>query len=244
MTVLCSQKLHARLTDIRTPSSYDAVYCDPLQPYDPGSALLTYGTERFVAGSHMRPDLCFFDFRQPKAYHWTNAYSCSSTLPYPAPPLGAGEQLVDGDLKTGCDRCDPRRGAMCLWHAQSRSHRFRPDATMMNGSSTYDGVFSLAKASDLSDRFYCGMRACVTEVRPMLADDATVARIRSTAPEGWRVGKPSARLSFVETGLGILNPYEGSNAQWALNMTTYKPQFGAKKNRTSDRRARLDPSVM
>lgn len=233
------------LTDIRTPSPYDAVYCDRLQPYDPGSSLLVYGTERFVAGSNAKPSILFFDFRQPKHYHWTSAADCSAEDPYPNPP-GNGDAKKNGiDSQTRCGRCDHESGKQCVWHERSRSDYYRPDATLMIGEPKFDRIHSLAKSSDVSDTFWCGVRGAVFETRLMLADDTTIENVRRKAPLGWRVHRPEAKISFVETGLGVRDSDDWSDSQWAVNLTSYGFRFrGGKGHKRGDRRARLDTSVM
>ena len=232
-------KSWCRLQDIRTPSAYDAVYSNQVVPYEAGSSLLVYGTERFVAGSNSRPNLCFFDFRQPKQYHWTTAAACSGEEPYPNPPGPNDDRLPEhaGDV------CQPGDQKMCLWHSASLTDHYRPDAALMIGDRNADRVHSLAKASDASQSFWTGLRGSVLETRMMLAEDTKVANVKSSTPGGWTAGKPSSKVMLAETGTGLRDAKDWSDEAWLLNLSEWDFKFRAGRVKAKDKRARLDPSV-
>ncbi|KAF7553722.1 hypothetical protein G7046_g7021 [Stylonectria norvegica] len=180
-----------RLVDIRTPSPQDAIYRDRFQPYEAGSSLLVYGTERFVAGSNTSPDIRLFDFRSPKSYHHTTAIPCSTQQPFPS-------QRNDAKAKSHPQRrhCNFQSGSLCPWHDHSRQDCYRPDATIHIGSPGYDRIYSLSKASDASSSIYCGLRGAILEMNLRLTgdDDADfLDQTQRTAPPGWRMGDPAAR---------------------------------------------------
>lgn len=188
----------SRLNDVRTPSPHDAVYRDRWDVYDASSSLLVYGSRHFVAGSNVSASLRFFDFRYPKPYHYTNALPCSSEQPYPPPPRDQRPQAADAGYH---EACDDRRGKSCMWHAQSREDRYRPDTTLHLGRGRFERVHALAKASDVSGSFFCGLQGSIVEMNLRIAEDtADVAR---DAPRGWRVEPPSSKIAAVETGISL-----------------------------------------
>lgn len=228
-----------RLKDIRTPSTHDAIYANQLVPYEAGSSLLVYGTERFVAGSNSRPNLCFFDFRQPKQYHWTTAAACSGKAPYPEPPKQDDDQLASHVR----DTCEPGDRKMCLWHSASLTDQYRPDAALMIGDRNSDRVHSLAKASDASQSFWTGLRGSVFETRLTLAEDTKVPNVRSSAPNGWTAGKPASKIMLAETGSGLRDSADWSDQTFLLNLSDWDFRFRAGRVKAKEKRARLDPSV-
>ncbi|KAL6892835.1 hypothetical protein HDV57DRAFT_200454 [Trichoderma longibrachiatum] len=192
-----------RLSDLRTPSNHDVLYRDGFQPYQGSSSLLVYGSERFVAGNNCSPDLRFFDFRFPKAYHHTSALPCSAHAPFPGRPYQYGAvNDLDGLQLAPVDTCDSASGRTCTWHHLSRQDNWRPDAVMHIYSSSMDRVHCLAKASDLSTSFYCGVRGALVEATYALAEDGDAVASRRSAPEGWQAGDPEGRASLIETGVG------------------------------------------
>lgn len=199
------------MNDIRTPSPHDAIYRDRWEVYEAGSSLLVYGTQRFVAGSNMSASLRFFDFRNPKPYHYTNALSCSTDPPSPPPPRERPQGWKSPDYPC---KCDNQRSRSCIWHTESREDYWRPDTTLHLSSTRYDRVHALAKASDISDTFYCGLQGSVTEMTLRLAEDVTLEDIKRTAPPGWRPGKPRGKVAIVETGVAICreNEWEQQNS--------------------------------
>ncbi|KAM0251602.1 hypothetical protein ACHAP5_001611 [Fusarium lateritium] len=197
-----------RLLDIRTSSPQDAVYRDRFQPYEAGSSLLVYGTERFVAGSNTAPDIRLFDFRYPKPYHHTSALSCSTQWPFPSQK--DDHKMWKQGWAPDCQpqECDPQTGLFCNWHSTSRRNYWRPDATLHIGSSTYDRIYCLAKASDLSDTLYCGLRGAMLEMNLHLTDDAAHKPSQRTVPTGWSMGRPGGKISLIETGVSLCQAKE------------------------------------
>lgn len=191
-----------RLFDVRTPSPQDAIYRDRFQPYEPGSSLLVYGTERFVAGSNIAPDLKLFDFRYPKPYHYTTALPCFSGPPEPVPKdvqkSGALTSLVNGSPAL----CNSG-GQTCPWHRLSKSDHWRPDATLHVGQHTYDRIYCLSKASDVSNTIYCGLRGAFMEMNIQLTTDINHEHAPPTVPNGWKMGRPGGKVSLIETGIGL-----------------------------------------
>ncbi|KAF5017301.1 hypothetical protein F66182_10785 [Fusarium sp. NRRL 66182] len=199
-----------RLLDIRTPSSEDAVYRDRFQPYEAGSSLLVYGTERFVAGSNTAPDLRLFDFRYPKPYHHTTALPCSAQWPFPSQrdDHKMWRQGWAPDIQP--QKCHLQNGSRCLWHETSRRNYWRPDATLHVGSPTYDRIYCLTKASDLSDTVYCGLRGAILELNLHLSDGIGYQPGERTVPSEWRMGRPGGKVSLIETGVSLCQTKEWS----------------------------------
>ncbi|KAF5599223.1 hypothetical protein FPCIR_2453 [Fusarium pseudocircinatum] len=197
------------LVDIRTPSPQDAIYRDRFQPYQAGSSLLVYGTERFVSGSNTAPDIRLFDFRYPKPYYHTTALPCSPQWPFPS-------QKDDHIMKQGWapehqpQKCDPQNGVLCYWHGASRRNYWRPDATIHIGSPTYDRIYCLAKASDLSDTIYCGVRGAILEMNLHLTEDMVHYHNQRTTPADWSMGRPGGKVSLIETGVSLTQTKEWS----------------------------------
>ncbi|KAH7175889.1 hypothetical protein EDB81DRAFT_27851 [Dactylonectria macrodidyma] len=227
-----------RLMDIRTPSSHDAVYRDSFQPYEAGSSLLVYGTERFVSGSTTAPDIRLFDFRYSKPYRHTSALPCSAEQPYPS--QRDGRDAWKGD--TSSPLCNFQGGSLCTWHDQSTRDYWRPDATIHIGNPAYDRIYCLSKSSDLSDTVYCGVRGAVLEMNLRLTEDTGFARSDSTAPAGWRMGRPGGKVSLIETGCSLVRGRErdcGNRTVPELIMQQPKPQSYASSWEQA-RRNRLD----
>lgn len=192
-----------RLFDIRTPSPQDAIYRDRFQPYEAGSSLLVYGTERFVAGSNTAPDLRLFDFRYPKPYHYTSALPCSPQAPFPIPK--DAQRAWSPSWKTGEQRthCNHTLNQPCPWHDLSTRDYWRPDATVHVGHSMYDRIYCLSKASDISNTIYCGLRGAFMEMNMQLTTDIDRAQASPTLPPGWSTGRPGGRVSLIETGSSL-----------------------------------------
>ncbi|KAM5375846.1 hypothetical protein ACJZ2D_005768 [Fusarium nematophilum] len=201
------------LLDIRTPSPQDAVYRDRFQPYEAGSSLLVYGTERFVAGSNTAPDIRLFDFRYPKPYHHTTALPCSAQWPFPSQK--EDHKMWRQGWAPDCQpqQCLAQGGTSCPWHGLSRREYWRPDATLHIGSPTYDRIYCLTKSSDLSDTVYCGLRGAILEMNLHLTEDPPNSNNQDqqrTVPEGWRMGRPGGKVSLIETGVSLCQAREWS----------------------------------
>ncbi|KHO01730.1 F-box domain, cyclin-like protein [Metarhizium album ARSEF 1941] len=190
-----------RLMDVRSPSPYDAVYRDTFQPYHAGGPLLVYGTERFVSGNNTAPALRFFDFRFPKPYFHSTALPCSPRKPQPTPVCSSGEPPEEEE--TAAWRCEPGNGRRCTWHAAMESPCFRQDSTLWLGRRGLDRVFSLAKASDASDRFYLGLRGAIAEAQLVLDEDVPARRPSvPPCPAGWRVSE-APDTTMADTGISL-----------------------------------------
>ncbi|KAL7924727.1 hypothetical protein ACQKWADRAFT_285796 [Trichoderma austrokoningii] len=195
-----------RLSDLRSPLGHDVLYRDGFQPYQASSSLLVYGSERFVAGNNCSPDIRFFDFRFPKAYHHTSAMPCSANAPTPGRPFQFSDIGETNGLQiqeTGV--CNASCGQTCTWHRLSKQDSWRPDAVIHIYSASMDRVHCLAKASDLSTSFYCGVRGALVEATYALGEDvySGAAVSRRSAPEGWQASDPEGRVSLMETGVGL-----------------------------------------
>ncbi|KAK4164549.1 hypothetical protein QBC43DRAFT_317712 [Cladorrhinum sp. PSN259] len=154
-----------RLQDLRTPSPFDAVYQDNIDPWTDAEALMSYGAERFVAGGGDGITVKIFDFRWNKHYYHTSGLSCQSSLPFPQPSQAFIEQPTSKII--GRNECDFRHASLCHWHEFSKSIYFRPNAkyflsralsTLKNSS-----IWSFARGSDISPNFYVGISGGVIE---------------------------------------------------------------------------------
>ncbi|KAL6827664.1 hypothetical protein V8C40DRAFT_242509 [Trichoderma camerunense] len=239
-----------RLSDLRTPSAHDVLYRDGFQPYQASSSLLVYGSERFVAGNNCSPDLRFFDFRFPKPYHHTNAMPCSENTPLPGRPHQYGAiNEVDGLQINPVEECDSSSGRACTWHHLSRQDSWRPDAVMHIYSTSMDRVHSLAKASDLSTSFYCGVRGAVVEATYSMAEDVDLVVSRRSSPEGWQAIDPEGRASLIETGVGLRDGEAQLEEQTQTRMPElyYYERWRIPEGETEYKREqgrRLDPALV
>ncbi|KAG8671293.1 hypothetical protein FPOAC1_004537 [Fusarium poae] len=231
-----------RLLDIRTPSPQDAVYRDRFQPYEAGSSLLVYGTERFVAGSNTSPDIRLFDFRYPKPYHHTSALPCTTQWPFPSQK--DDHKMWRQGWAPDCQPqgCDPQAGLLCNWHGTSRRNYWRPDATLHIGGPTYDRIYCLAKSSDLSDTVYCGLRGAILEMNLHLTDDAKYDPGQRSVPTGWTMGRPGGKISLIETGVSLCQAKEWSLENRGVPELIVQQPRPQKQTESSDqvKRHRLD----
>ncbi|KAK3956703.1 hypothetical protein QBC32DRAFT_330064 [Pseudoneurospora amorphoporcata] len=163
-----------RLQDLRTCSPYDAIYQDNIQPWDHVEAILTYGTERFVAGAgNSGATIKIFDFRWPKPYSYTSAVPCLGRQPFPKPHQPFA--IPPNASPTGRSRCDHVAGLECHWHSLSKHVYYRPNATVFlprgvpghqhdgNNQHGFTRAWSLAKASDSAPNLYMGVSGGVIE---------------------------------------------------------------------------------
>lgn len=206
-----------RLLDIRTPSPYDALYRDMYQPFEPISSLITYGSDRFVAGSAEIEALKIFDFRWAKSYHHTAGLPCWSGTPFPDPMRGTSSRPLSL-MGVGCDHFRDRR---CVWHDHSRRDYHRPNFRFhvmpFKGAprSSISRIFSLAKASDASDSFYVGLAGAVAEFTTAPGDDYLDMVAPAAERRGWKA--QASQFSFAETGDGLLHP--------GVSMSTFMPRL-------------------
>lgn len=127
-----------------------------------------------------------------------------------------------------CGMSSGSSASSCAWHRYSRADAYRPDATLIIGNEKYDRVYSLAKASDMSDTFYCGLQGNVAEVKLRLSEDVVEQHHpqqqqqqrqhkdktpKRPAPPGWRVNDGGQRgtAALVETGVSLCREDE-----WAI----------------------------
>jgi hypothetical protein len=222
-----------RLQDLRSPSPFDVVYQDNVDPWTDIEALLTYGFERFVGGSLAGPMVKVFDFRWTKGYYYTSAAACSSQKPFPRPPQPFA--MVPADVTGGRPCCDHRLGFCCRWHYLSRDIYYRPNASFFFSKSLpaqtkHAGVWSLAKASVISPNFYIGITGGVVEASlsagyPSPGHDGDWARISDETCDpnyGYKAAKPERQLecgyrtsylpaALMETGDGLSFPRKGES---------------------------------
>ncbi|KAL2266086.1 hypothetical protein VTJ83DRAFT_5438 [Remersonia thermophila] len=156
-----------RLQDLRTPSPFDTVYQDNVDPRFTAETLMAYGTERFVAGADDSLTIQVFDLRWSKRpYHYSAALPCLDRAPFPKPYQPFMEPPASSPAKRR-GRCDHVRGLPCTFHGLSRSLYCRPNAKFFAGSRRTVhslGVWSLARGSDISPSFYVGSMTAVIEV--------------------------------------------------------------------------------
>ena len=190
------------------------MYRDRFQPYEPGSSLLVYGTERFVAGSNTAPDIRLFDFRYPKPYYYTSALPCSPGHPEPV-PKDAQKSWTPEPVLNGNSRPCNFRDHTCPWHKLSRTDQWRPDATLHVGHQVYDRIYCLSKASDISNTIYCGLRGAFMEMNIQLTTDINHDHVSPTVPQGWKIGRPG-KVSLIETGVSLCQSHRGSeDSSWS-----------------------------
>jgi hypothetical protein len=154
------------LQDIRTPSPFDVVYQDNVQPFCQLGSLLVYDGERFVAGDMQSSMIKIFDFRWPKAYYHTTGLTCGWQYPFRLVEQRFHRPPPDNTLGRAC--CDHLLGLRCHWHELSRDVYYRPNALYMLKQSLPSSfrsarVNSLAKASDVSPNFYIGITGGIIE---------------------------------------------------------------------------------
>jgi hypothetical protein len=107
-------------------------------------------------------------------------------------------------------KCDSQNGVLCYWHGASRRNYWRPDATIHIGSPTYDRIYCLTKASDLSDTIYCGVRGAILEMNLHLTEDTVNNHNQRTTPTDWSMGRPGGKISLIETGVSLTQTKEWS----------------------------------
>lgn len=169
-----------RLQDLRTPSFYDTVYQDNVDPWADMESLMTYGSERFVGGGMNGAAIKIFDFRWPKTYYHTEGLGCMDRDPFSEPSQPFLKRPSRAATTWGCrswgpgrhrtprSRCDPVLGFRCRWHNLSRHIYYRPNASFFLSNSlprkySGGGIWSLAKGSDMSPNFYIGISGGIIE---------------------------------------------------------------------------------
>ncbi|KAL8417504.1 hypothetical protein RB594_001247 [Gaeumannomyces avenae] len=174
-----------RLQDLRSPTPWDAVYEDNVNPGSAVEHVLAWGGERFVAGGSADAVLRLFDLRWPRPYHHQRALPCRSALPYPTPPQPFASPrrrrrlLLEDPARVA--RCDGAAGVECTWHRLSCDLYQRPNCNLYYhhrrdrdrggarpAAAAPDPpscVRSLAKGSDLSPHFFVGVPGGFLEAR-------------------------------------------------------------------------------
>ncbi|KAK4443570.1 EID1-like F-box protein 1 [Podospora aff. communis PSN243] len=198
-----------RLQDLRTPSPFDAIYEDNIDPWADMESLLVHGTERFVGGGMNGATIKIFDFRWTKGYYHTSGLPCREKRPYPKPTQPF---LKEPSISSYGHRCNHVLGTACQWHGLSRDIYYRPNATFflskdIPGQAT-PAVWSLSKPSDHSPNFYVGISGGILEAN--LAEGGIKYDPNfgfedwedTMAPGGYR--SRSLRHSMMETGDGLL----------------------------------------
>ncbi|KAK4249571.1 hypothetical protein C7999DRAFT_12591 [Corynascus novoguineensis] len=212
-----------RLQDLRTPSPFDGVYQDNVDPWSNAESLMAYGTERFVAGGADGLTIQVFDFRWPKAYYHTSGLPCLGRSPFPRPHQPFMKPPV-AELQGGV-QCDHVMGRLCRWHTLSQNLYFRPNAKFFLSNSLRQykssSVWSLARPSDVSPNFYIGLTGGVIEATLEQTPDTYPPNTATVDPnfgfDDWRAGVPAAsgykgRLllpALMETGDGY--SYKGND---------------------------------
>ncbi|KAK3899350.1 hypothetical protein C8A05DRAFT_46559 [Staphylotrichum tortipilum] len=185
-----------RLQDLRTPSPFDAVFQDNVDPWANAEALLSYGTERFLAGGGDGLTLQIFDFRWPKSYYHTAGLPCLTSAPFPRPHQPFLKPLLLDNTGGGAAvaRCDPVTARACPWHPLSRALYYRPNAKYFLSESLRSfraaSVWSLARAGDVAPNLYVGVSGGVIE-----------ASLEQT-PDGY-YPSPSGGVEVVDPNFGF-----------------------------------------
>lgn len=211
-----------RLQDLRTPSPFDLVYCDNIDPWSEFESLLPFGNSHFVGGGAHGASVKVFDLRWQRDYYHTAAMPCSPEAPGPRPhqpfllpppaPPEQHQQRQQHHMAECRGRCDHAAGRRCRWHELSRDLYYRPNGTYFFSKSlpretAYAGVWSLARASPLSPNFYIGISGGVVEASLCsLVDGETEA----DPVFGWAAGQqqqkgqhdPAAAAGYSTAHLG------------------------------------------
>ncbi|KXJ89799.1 f-box domain-containing protein, partial [Microdochium bolleyi] len=150
-----------RLQDLRTRQPFDRIYQDHFEPTTPSSSLISFGLERFVAGSARASVLKIFDFRWSRGYQYTDALPCSDDPPYPE---SRSPTMTATPYQPTNDRCDHLAGSRCCWHALSSHSFYRPNINVYLNVRRESPIHTLARASDVSSTLYAGLSATLVEM--------------------------------------------------------------------------------
>ncbi|KAK0617071.1 hypothetical protein B0T14DRAFT_434063 [Immersiella caudata] len=244
-----------RLQDLRTPSPFDAVYEDNIDPWADMESLLVYGTERFVGGGMNGATIKVFDFRWTKGYYHTSGLPCLNKRPYPKPV----QPFLKEPSNSNCaQRCNLAVGTACCWHGLSRDIYYRPNASFflskdIPGQGT-PAVWSLSKPSDLSPNFYVGVSGGILEAN--LAERGTKYdpnfgfedwAADSMTPGGYK--SRDLRHSVMETGDGLLVQSNDRAVDLPPILRRRSVNSGRRKNlrkpgREGDAHHRLDDGIL
>ncbi|KAI1183552.1 hypothetical protein F5B17DRAFT_120133 [Nemania serpens] len=186
-----------RLQDLRTSSLVDRVYQDNFEVVAPINALISYGLERFVAGSAYSHTLKIFDFRWARGYYHTDSLPCSRNSPYPTPrPPTLVEEPDYYDDQPFCNHVIRR---FCRWHSLSRHDFYRPNCNIYLPlrQSESSPIYSLAKPSDISPTVYAGLSGLLVEFT--LKSGMRSPSASHTKP---LYSRQRGKLAILETGDG------------------------------------------
>ncbi|KAH7020934.1 uncharacterized protein B0I36DRAFT_252663 [Microdochium trichocladiopsis] len=195
-----------RLQDLRTRQPFDRIYQDHFEPTTPASSLISFGFERFVAGSARASVLKIFDFRWSGGYQYTNALPCSDDPPYPesrSPTMTAAPYQPD------LDRCDHLTGSRCCWHALSSHAFYRPNINVYLNVRRESPIHTLAKASDTSPTLYAGLSATLVEMN-LKKDDGVHFPDQPGGSAGPPLPKSGPLHPASRVGAGIIETGDGS----------------------------------
>ena len=194
-----------RLQDLRSPSAFDTIYQDHFELTTPVGPLLSYGMERFIAGSARDSVLKIFDYR------WTKSYSYTDTLPCGPTPLGPTPRpliSISPPQYPETSTCAHRSGQPCRLHFLARTSFYRPNCNIylpvINQRSS--PVYSLAKSSDISPVIYAGLSGELVEFtlgdeEETRKDISLTQRMRMKGRCGYSF--QASLAGIVETGDGI-----------------------------------------
>ncbi|KAI4865928.1 hypothetical protein F4820DRAFT_418559 [Hypoxylon rubiginosum] len=198
-----------RLQDLRTPSHIDKVFQDNFDLTTPINSLLSYGLERFVAGSAYSPVLKIFDYRWPKGYYHTESLPCGNNRPYPTPrpPTIVTEPYFPDDRSI----CDHVAGRSCRWHALSRHDFYRPNTTLyipVFSVTETSPVYSLASPSDDSPSLFAGLSGRLMEMTAK-SSSASIDRRPAAAATATATATATRHIAVDRRGSGT----DGNNQQ-------------------------------
>ena len=203
-----------RLQDLRSPSPIDAIYQDHFEIFPPLGPLVSYGTERFIAGSARTSIIKIFDFRWTKNYYHTDALQCGKIPLKPPPkPLTVTTAIPHFPERSHCLHLPGGHSSSCTLHLSARTTFYRPSCNIYIPliHQVESPIYSLAKPSDTSSTLYAGLASEL--VTMSLRDPSADAREMSVMQ---RMGKKNrcgytyhqhhenmAGGGMVETGDGI-----------------------------------------
>ncbi|KAI1163418.1 hypothetical protein F5B18DRAFT_321737 [Nemania serpens] len=186
-----------RLQDLRTSSPVDRVYQDNFEVHAPINALISYGLERFVAGSAYSHTLKIFDFRWARGYYHTDSLPCTRNNPYPTP---RPPTIVDEpDYYDDQPFCNHVIGRFCQWHSLSRHDFYRPNCNIYLPFRNNDSspIYSLAKPSDISPMVFAGLSGQLVEFT--LKSGVPSSSVSDATP---LYSRHRGKLAILETGDG------------------------------------------
>ncbi|KAK3316387.1 hypothetical protein B0H66DRAFT_293414 [Apodospora peruviana] len=198
-----------RLQDLRTPSSFDTVYQDNVDPWADMESLMTYGAERFVGGGMNGAAIKIFDFRWTKTYFHTSGLSCMDSVPF-SQPSQPFLKPPNRKKRRHEVRCNHVLGTRCYWHELSRHIYYRPNASFFLSNSlprkySASGIWSLTKPSDISPNFYIGISGGIIEatLEPSPESSAHVTIDPNFGFQDWReTGPVRGEVDYESLPLG------------------------------------------